>query len=730
MGFLNLWMLLGLAAASIPLIIHLLNRRRHRVVHWGAMRFLKLSHVTRHRRIRIEELLLLLLRTLLIVALVFALARPFLTSRMFSSAKSHKDLVIVLDRSFSMALKDKGVTLFDRGREQAQKAIGTLSGGDSVTVILAARTPRPLLPEPSFDFEKVNRALARAHESLSSLDILKSLDRAFAFLKKGSNPVREILIITDGQRHGWFTEDVSRWRYLAEELAAFKPKRRPRIYVLTVPRRGTVANLGLGEIALRRTVVGTDRDVRVTVNVTNTGEVALGPTRLNFAVDDKQVQAVSVERLLPGASAPASFTYRFTKPGSHYVIGKLGQDQLPPDDRAYFGLEVLEKLPVLLVDGSGSPDPLKRETLFLASALEPTPQYVVHPTVIAPTQLGETDLSDYRAVVLADLAQIDTMEMTRLEDYIRRGGGLLIAPGERVSPKVYNSTFWRGAEGLLPAEMIKPEGDASRRENPFGVQLTGLTHETLRLLSDPEKSDLGDTLIYRYHKLAAPPAGTGASVVLRLSTGDPLLVEKDFGRGRVMLSAIPLDASWSNLPMRNSYVVLVHEFIYYLASPLLPARNLPAGDPLVVTLDERAPADEVELLLPMGAVKKLPVERRRGRRTASYPDTAEAGLYQVSYRGNRGAVREYYVVNFEPAESDLTLLGSSSREIVSSQTGTKFFSDWNTLEGALRVGHSIREFWRWLAVLTVIVLTVEVWLTRRFSRRRAAGVEGVQFGTG
>ena len=721
-------MLLGLVAGSIPIIIHILNRRRHRRLDWGAMRFLKLSFVTRHRRIRIEEIILLILRTLLIIILVLALARPFLTSRLFSSAKSHKDLVIVLDSSFSMALKDRGATLFDRGREQARKAIDTLSRGDSVAVILASRVPKPLLPELSYDFEKVKKLLARSHESLSSLDVLKSLDRAFALLRKGSNPIPEILIITDGQRHGWFTGDVNRWRYLSEELAAFK--RKPSIAVLAIPRTGTVANLGLGEITLRRNVVGTDRNVRIAVNVTNTGDVALGPQRLTFAVDGKGPRGLQVERLLPGISVPASFTHRFQTPGSHFVVARLEQDLLPPDDRTYFGLEVLEELPVLLVDGSPSGDASESETLFLASALEPTPESTVRPTVVGPSALAETDLSHYRAVVLVNVAQVATADIGKLEEFVRHGGGLLIAPGERVKPEIYNATLFQRGEGLLPAEMLKLEGDPKKQDKPVRIHLSGLTHETLQLLADAEKSDLSDSLVYAYIKLAAPPAGTGASVVLRLANGDPLLVEKDFGRGRVMLCACPLDASWSNLTMRNAYVVLVHELIYYLSSPLLPVRNIPAGEPLVVKLPEKAPADVVELLLPMGGLRRLPVERRGGTRTATYADTTEAGLYEVTYRGSRGLVREYYVVNFEPAESDLTLLGPSSREILTDQTTMRFYDDWRTLEGALRVGHGIREFWLWLAVLTVMLLVSEVALTRKFSSRRAAEVEGVSFGTG
>jgi hypothetical protein len=728
MDFLNGIMLFGLVAASIPIIIHLLNRRRYRVIEWGAMRFLKQSFITRHRRIRIEELILLALRTLLLVVLVLALARPELISKVFSSSGSRKDMVIVLDSSFSTALKDQGSTIFERERGQALKIVQTLSRGDTVAVVLASRTPRPLLPEPSYDFDKVSEALSRAHESLSSLDMPRSLDRALSILKKGSNPVREIVVITDGQRVGWAAGDQNRWKYLADELASFKEK--PRIYVLNVNRRDTVANFGLSEMTLRRTVVGTDRDVRVEVKVTNTGEVAFGPRRLIFTVDGKAPRPVTIERLMPGASATPAFTTRFTTPGGHFISASLEEDLLPADDRAYFGLEVLESLPVLLVDGRPSPDnPSARETLFLEAVLQPTPQYVVKPTVISPSALADADLGLYRSVVLANVGQLSSADAAKLEDYVRKGGGLLIAPGDQVTPELLNTVLYKRGEGLMPAEVVGMVGDLAKRDKPFAPNMSGLTHQTLRLIAQPDKSDLADTRVYRYFKMSA--SGTaGAGVIARLNNGDPLLVEKSYGRGRVVAAACPLDGDWSNLPLRASYVVLAHELIYYLSSPLLPARNIPAGEPLVVKLDEKSPADEVEVALPMGRREKVAVERREGSRVAIFAGTAEAGLYEVAYRGNRGPVHEYYVVNFDPAESDLTPLGTSSREIVTNQTGAKFYSDWSSIEGALKAGEGKREIWRWLAVFTVVLLLVEIVLTRLFSGRRAAADKGVTFGTG
>ena len=727
--FLNHLMLWGLFVASIPIIIHILNRRRHRALDWGAMRFLKVAFVTRHRRVRIEELILLILRTLLLALLVLAMARPFITSRRFSSAENRKDLVIVLDASFSMGLKSQGTTIFALAKAEARNAVDTLSDGDAVSVLLASNVPKPLVEGLSYDFEKIKGALARSHESLSSLNMPQSIDRALALLRKGQNPIREILIITDGQAHGWATGDVTAWQYVADQLESFT--RKPRVYVLTIGRKEQVTNLGVREIELRRTVVGTDRDVRITVNVRNSGENAFDPSHLNFSIDGTRVRQVSLEKLLPGAPTSASFVYRFKKSGSHFVTAELDSDMLESDNRAHFGLEVLEKLPVLLVDGATSPDPLKRETLFLNSALRPTPRYVVHPTVIAPAELARANLSEFRAVVLANVPRLGSTEIMKLTGFVRRGGGLLIVPGSRVDVDTYNATLWQKGTGLLPTKMLKIVGDAARRDQPFRISETGLrNYAATKLLADKEKSDLGDAQIFRYVKMAARAETTGVSVPLRLANADPLLVERQIEKGRVMVVACPLDATWSDLAMRNAFVVLVHEVIYYLASPLLPAHNIPAGKDLVVVLDETDPAQKVELDLPLGGHEELTVRRHEGRREAVYENTREAGLYKATWRGRNGLVRRYYVVNFEPAESDLALLGKSSRELITNQTGMRFYENWSALEGALKVGQDTREFWWWLAVVTVLLLLTEVVLTRMFSRRRATETDGVAFGTG
>jgi hypothetical protein len=208
-----------------------------------------------------------------------------------------------------------------------------------------------------------------------------------------------------------------------------------------------------------------------------------------------------------------------------------------------------------------------------------------------------------------------------------------------------------------------------------------------------------------------------------------MLVHRSLGKGNVLALAVPMTGRYSTLPMRNAFVVLAHELIYYLVSPLLPAQNIAAGEDLVVKLDEDDPAQTVELELALGGRRELTVRRREGRRVAVFEDTREAGLYKAAWRGARGIRTRWYVVNVDEAESDLTDLTGDARGIIATQTGMHFYDNWSSLEGALKVGQDTREFWRWLAVATLLFLLAEVVLTRQFSKRKAVETSGVSFGT-
>ena len=137
MTFLNPFVLFGLAAAAIPVLLHLLNLRKLRTVEFSSVRFLKELQKSSMRRLRIRQLLLLVLRTLLIVAVVMAFSRPALRVRLggFASQGASSTMIVILDDSPSMNLHDERGTAFARGVQAAGHLIDIAAEGDRLYLI-------------------------------------------------------------------------------------------------------------------------------------------------------------------------------------------------------------------------------------------------------------------------------------------------------------------------------------------------------------------------------------------------------------------------------------------------------------------------------------------------------------------------------------------------------------------------------------------------------------------
>lgn len=735
--FANPILLWGLPAAAIPIIIHLLNRRRHRVVDWGAMRFLDLSYVTRHRRIRLEELLLLLLRTAMLLVIVLALARPFLVGGLFGAGQSRRDLVIVLDSSMSMNYRDGARTSFSRGAELARQVAGALSQGDGFDLVHATQEPRALFPELTYDLETAGRAMEDLKTSRASLDMVKSLKLALAILKGGTSPLKQIVVITDGQRFGWSADDASAWKAVADDLAGLSVK--PQIIVATVPPSGPTVNASVAQVELSRDMVGTDREVGLQVRVHNFSARDLAGRRLRVLVDEAPKADLDLATLPARGELVLPFTHLFTQTGPHVVTAELDDDALPDDNVAHFGLEVLDSFPVLLVDGEPGQAPAESELCYLRAALDPldptsrTRRNLVSAGVVEPGRLGEKNLSRYSAVVLANVDRLPNEQVLALEHFVRNGGGLLIAPGEHIDRDFYDQVLFAGGRGLLPTALADPIGDARARTVSVSMMTTGLTHKALQVFNDPNKADLSKARFYRHWRLSG--LRPEAIAALLLADGDPLLVEQRFGSGRVMLMTVPVDADWSNLPLRANYVTLMQELISYLASPTLTSRNLLVGQTLSIDLDSAVsgsvPAPDkslqkVTVTGPTGQKRTADIVKRDGRTVALYPHTDQAGLYQVEIlaagRGGATAPAETFtcVVNVDPAESDLTALAADSRSILTDRTGIRFLADSATLSAVVFAGSLQFELWPYLAVLVLTMLVGEVLFTRALAGRKDA----------
>ena len=192
MTFLNFILLGGLAAAGIPILIHLLNRNRFKVVRWGAMHLLDTAFRINQRRLRIENWLLLFIRCLIPTLLALALARPVIigASGLFGAAKS--SLVLLLDNSYSMDYSGGGTANFTGARDTATNILANIGRGSDASVVLMAGGVTPLLPTPTFDLEQLQKLLAKVDAGFGMANVPDAMGAGAGLLATMSNPYREL----------------------------------------------------------------------------------------------------------------------------------------------------------------------------------------------------------------------------------------------------------------------------------------------------------------------------------------------------------------------------------------------------------------------------------------------------------------------------------------------------------------------------------------------------------
>ena len=452
MGFLNPLLLFGLAAAAIPIAVHLFNFRRPDRIDFSTLRFVREVEATAMRRVRIRQWLLLALRTLAILLLVLAFARPTPTAdaSVFDEGAA-RSRVLLLDNSRSMTLRDAQGELLDQAKALGLAVVEAGGRGDEHTVLPVARPPEyravPFVtPGPALDAVESSVALPGA-EPLTA-----ALARAGSLLEGATHPRREVVVVSDLQE-ATFTDSAS---------AALPPG--VEVTLLPIGARRQV-NTAVTDVRVVSRIVEPGRPVEVEATVTRFGGRP-GTVGASLSLDGRRVAETAVD-VVPDVPARVSFTV--TPPARGWLGGeiRIEADAASWDDVRYFALRVPPPPRVLVVRGDGQRADLV--TLALGVAAEVGGLAL---NEIAEGGLAGADLDRYDAVVLVGPSSVG--DVGRLAQFVGAGGGVLAFPGaesEALNPLLAALGAGRidGALGQIDGERIgqttrpRPRPPAVRR---------------------------------------------------------------------------------------------------------------------------------------------------------------------------------------------------------------------------------------------------------------------------
>src|SRR5688572_2097465 len=483
MSFLNPILLAGLAAVAVPIIIHLLNRRKFQKVVWAAMRFLKASVEQNQRRMRIEDMILLALRCLLVMLLALALARPAILSKatdMFGQSKVTG--VIVLDNSYSMGVSDGTMTRFDKAREAALEAIDSMPVGSATAVLLASDVVQGAIPEPTFDMNLARKVIRDAPLTDRATDLLPAIDKAIDVLRERLALRREIYLVTDGQAAGW--------RQLSEIQTSFEKAKSEITTHVILTGEHEENNLGVSDLRLASGLSPVKQSLRFEVKVTNFGKEEARNVRVALNVDtEAPSDEFTIEALPAGSTKSISLFAKLMTEGFHSVHARILDDRLRADDRRSLVVRAIKDVRVLLIDGDPGSEARDSETYFLRNALVPIPpemqeDYFIKATTVTTPELASVRLDDFDALILANVSDLSENTLRNFEQYLRRGGGLMIFPGAKSNPTFYNEQLFRRFQ-FLPAGLGTPRGDAEQDEKYFTLQDQDYQHSIVAIWNDP-----------------------------------------------------------------------------------------------------------------------------------------------------------------------------------------------------------------------------------------------------
>src|SRR4051812_43503183 len=564
-GFVTPWFFAaGFLLASVPIIIHILNRRRFKTVNWAAMEFLLRALRRNRRRLRFEQWLLLAVRCLVLFLLGLALARPMGCSdtTLASLAARRAGLhVIIVDNSYSTAYESDrpgAKTNLDQAKILAKGIIDRLSrGGESVAVITTARPATAVLGSPIYDLQAAKDAVDRIEQSYSGTDIAGALDRAKQIAQtESSQPTKTLHLITDATRSAWEPANASALPTLGRELA----------------KSYRIVHYNVGQAkAWNQAVV----DLRATSHLvrSNFNNDFLADTRGFGMGGDPVLQWKLDDQVLPGAGPvhltqeqlPAVQSLSQIKQGGLHVISAslATDDRLKADDVRRRVIDVASELKVLVVEGERGAGALSGSGAFLQLALAPPAEAgspnksssYVQPELISDLELGNKVLAEYRAIILCGVGSIQPSTADQLAKFVEQGGTLLLFMGDAVTAENYNATLL--PKKLLPGPLTKRVTTAGDQKGYlFDFKPHGNLHPFLNVFRGAEKPGLDTAQVFTYWQCDVsananvqrvldyrPADGTPPSASL-----DPAITVHDLKNGRVVFISTTANADWTSLP--------------------------------------------------------------------------------------------------------------------------------------------------------------------------------------
>ena len=682
LGFLNAIVLVGLFGVGLPVLIHLFARQKLQRITFSSTEFLKRIQSQKMRRVKLRQILLLVLRCLVLFLIVVAFARPTLrTSGGIGKGRASSSIVLIVDRSLSMGRSG----LFQQAREGAASVLDLLRGEDEAALIW---TPLRGQLDPGFTHNGygLKKVILNEEVGWGRGFVLRSVGEATSILSHSRHINREIYLITDLQSTGFSeTQDSS----LVQSWNG-------KLFVL--PIIGEVENVAVIGGGVENQIIQPGIPLRIFAEIKNCGDRRVENLLVRIYLEGRVAmqKAMSIDA---GATQRHSFRVIPEKRGWIWGSVRIEEDDLPQDNEWFFSCWIPERIRVLVV--GKSEEDIHSIRLALDSYNKNGKIFDVKQAFFGEDWIGQ--INGMHVVFLSNYPSFHSGEANRLKKFVEDGGGLFFFMGDDVDLRNMNEYFFVPILGLTLGNVV---GGGGREEGYLSFGSVDFGHPLFSGVFEKGKENIRSSRLFRVVEVM----GTVPHKIMTLGDGKPFLVETTIDQGNVLIATSGIDDKWSDLAFSTLFAPLVTRSAAYLSTPFLTedrgrtvgeSASLSAGvEDINATYRVEDPSGEEILVLP---------EIRGGRVMLHLTQAEEPGIYRF-YRGETLLGME--AVNIDAQESDLHPISEEDLERRFPEARLEMVRDAAELDTQVSKTRWGRELWREILLLALFVLVVEMVIAR------------------
>jgi uncharacterized membrane protein len=695
MTFLNPAILFGLLAASIPIIIHLLNLRKLKKIEFSTLQFLKELQKNKIRKIKLKQWLLLALRVMIILCIVTAFARPTLVGVSIGGTTSaaKTTVVFILDDTFSMSVVDQDGSYFNKAKETIKDLLKQFEEGDEFALVLVSHQPEEI--EMTSNRTKFEQTVDVSTTSYASGKLNSAIIKAAELIGEAKNFNKEIYLFTDFQKGRLASEN---------ELTDLREQLGEQVRLYSFNYGGKeVGNFGIDDFKINTQIFERDKPIRFEAVVKNYSSRAKDNLVVSLFINGERLAQQSIN-LNPGESKTANLEASAKNFGYSEALVEIEEDDILQDNKRFASFFIPEKIPVLILADNFN------DTKLIEAALKSVSgQGYFDITIKRTEQISGTQLNNFQVLILFS-SNFENASV-KLNQFLSSGKGIIIFPSSEIGGAGFITSL--NTIGISTAgAFVKTE-----RGQSVHFSETDFNHPVFEnIFMDAKKKQVESPDINSYFRIN--PGVKGKSIIT-LEDGSSFLSEYSVSGGKIFLFNSSPVFSWSDFPIKGIFAPLVTKSVMYLSTGKKSETSYLAGETINVNVSERT-LPQIEVVRPDNSEDFFNMIENQRTDFISYSSTSLAGNYKF-FSGEK--LLASVNVNNDPAESVTEYLNDNEfdeylEKINFNGRHIRIDKNENPAQMILQARFG-SELWRYFVLIAILLALVEMTIARNAKKELA-----------